>query len=49
MFESSYFKVEMRILSPAIGLLSLKIGFLSIKIELLSLEIVKFNDLKCQL
>ena len=48
MFESSYFKVEMRILSLAIGLLSLKIEFLSIEIDVLSPKTVKFHDLKCQ-
>ena len=35
MFESSYFKVEMKILSLAISLLSLKIDFLSIEINLI--------------
>ena len=40
MFESSYFKVEMRILSFAIGLLILLIDLLSIRIDLLSLEFV---------
>ena len=48
MFESFYFKVEMRILSLAIGLLSLKLFFLSIESELLSLETFKFHNLKCQ-
>ena len=48
MFESSRFKVNMRILSLAIGVLSFKISFLNIERDLLSLKTVKFHDLKCQ-
>ena len=42
MFESSYLKVGMKILSLKIGLLNLEIGFLN-------LEIAKFYELKCHL